>query len=296
MDEVRLRSMLFLAEELHFGRAAERLGIAQPHLSRRIQELEREIGTPLFLRTHRRVELTPAGAFFAGRARDVLGALKAAVQQARDIGVGTAGVLRVGFIHSSTYGILPALLAGFRSLRPGISVQLREMTILAQVGALRAGEIDVGILRLLPDVQDLSSEVVLREPFLLALPQGHPLASRRGITLRQLAGEPLIMFPRETSPLFHARITAAFARIGAVPEVVQEATQIHTVLGLVGAGLGIAFVPASAARLPRSGVTLLTLPDGPKEVTVAIAWSPDHPPASLSAFLEAARSGSQTEP
>lgn len=291
MDEVRLRSMLLLAEELHFGRAAERLGIAQPHLSRRIQELEREVGTPLFLRTNRRVELTPAGAFFAGRARDILGSLEVAVQQARDIGGGTAGLLRVGFIHSSTYGILPALLARFRSLQPGMSVQLREMTILAQVGALRSGEIDIGILRLLPDMRDLASEIVLREPFLLAVPEGHPVAVRRRIALRQLAGEPFIMFPRETSPLFHARITAAFARIGAVPAVVQEATQIHTVLGLVGAGLGIAFVPASAARLPQSGVTLLALPDGPKEVTVAIAWSPDRPPASLSAFLDAARPG-----
>lgn len=289
MDVGRLRSFLVLADELHFGRAAARLGIAQPHLSRRIQELERTTGARLFQRTQRQVELTPAGQAFAERVRSVLSSLDEAVAHARNVADGTGGRLRVGFIHSSTYALLPAILRSVRALRPGLAFDLREMTILAQVAALRVGEIDLGILRPLADMEGLAAETIFREPFRVAVPEDHALARRRRVRLAEIAREPFIMFPRETSPLFNARISAAFAAIGALPDVVQEATQIHTVLGLVRAGLGMALVPASAAGLAAPGIRLLDVEHAPDPVEVCVAWRADRGLPACHAFLAAAK-------
>lgn len=288
MDLVRLRSFLTLMEDLHFGRAAARLGIAQPHLSRRIQELERSMSTELFRRSQRQVEPTAAGRAFAERAGAILAALDNAALEAREVAAGKAGRLRIGFIHSSTYGVLPATLKRFLAMRPDIAIELREMTILAQIAALRAGDIDLGILRPIVGVDDLAHATILHEPFRLAVPQDHRLARRRRLRLADAASERFILFPRDASPLFHARITAAFNRIGVIPLVAQEATQIHTVLGLVSAGLGVALVPNSSRQLKWPAIRLLDIDQAPEPVEICVGWRRDRSPPAREAFVEAA--------
>jgi DNA-binding transcriptional LysR family regulator len=294
MDLVRLRSFLVLMEELHFGRAAALLGIAQPHLSRRIQELERGMGTELFRRSQRQVVPTAAGRVFAERVAALLGELDNAAVEAREVAAGKAGQLRIGFIHSSTYGVLPATLKQFQSMRPDIAIELREMTILAQLDALRSGDIDLGILRPIGVGDDLANETILHEPFRLAVPQDHSLVRRRSLRLADAARERFIMFPRKASPLFHARITAAFDAVGVIPNVVQEATQIHTVLGLVSAGLGIALVPNSSRHLNWPTIRLLEIDQAPAPVEICISWRRDQPPPAREAFVEAALSAADS--
>jgi DNA-binding transcriptional LysR family regulator len=293
MDLLRLKSFLVLADTLHFGRAAARLGIAQPHLSRRIRDLEAEIGVRLFTRSQRRVELTAAGVTLRLRATRILDEVEKAKVEARQVGTGAAGRLRIGFIHSSTYGMLPAIIRSFRTMRPAVMLDLVEMTMVEQVRALRAGDIDIGLLRSLPDVTDIAFETVLREPFRLAVPADHGFARRSAVSLRELSGQPLVMFPREASPLFHLRITAAFERAAVTPVIVQEATQIHTVMGLVAAGIGLALVPASAERLPRAGAVLIDLVDPPEPADVSVAWRGGQPPLLVPPFLAAAHEAAE---
>ncbi|MFL9824456.1 LysR family transcriptional regulator [Rhodoplanes sp. SY1] len=288
MDLLRLKSFLVLAECLHFGRAAARLGIAQPHLSRRIRELEAEIGVSLFTRTQRRVEPTAAGITLRLRATRILEEVERAKMEARQIGTGAAGRLRIGFIHSSTYGMLPAIIRSFRAKRPAVVLDLVEMTMVEQIRALRSGDIDIGLLRSLPDCPDIAFETVMREPFRLAVPPDHAFSRRATVAMRDLSGEPLVLFPRETSPLFHARITAACERAAVTPVIVQEATQIHTVMGLVAAGIGLALVPASAERLPRAGAVLIDLVDPPEPADVSVAWPNGRMPLLVPPFLAAA--------
>jgi DNA-binding transcriptional LysR family regulator len=272
MDLIRLKSFLMLADTLHFGRAAARLGIAQPHLSRRILDLEVDIGVQLFNGSQPRVELTPAGQALRVRAARVLKEIDNAAEEARQIAAGVAGRLRIGFIHSSSYSVLPAILRRLRILRPTVVLDLAEMTMLEQVKALRTGDIDVAVMRTLGDCRDIVFETIVGEPFCLAVASDHRFARRRRIPMRELSGQPVIMFPRETSPLFNLRITAAFERAGVTPMIVQEATQIHTVLGLVSAGIGIAVVPHSAHRLPRVNTVLVDLVDPPEPTDVCLSW------------------------
>lgn len=290
MDIVRLRSFVVLAEDLHFGRAAARLGIAQPHLSRRIRELEEDIGAVLFERSHRRVVLSRAGTALLPRARRILDDLRRASDETRAIAEGKSGRLRIGFIHSSTYGTLPELLRLFAHDHPHVVLDLSEMTMIEQTAALVSSEIDVGILRPVSGAEGISFSTIGHEHFLLAAPDDWPLAERREVSLRDLATTPMIGFPQLTSPMFHARVTGALDRAGVTPPVVQEATQIHTVVGLVSAGLGVALVPEVAARLGVRGVSFLRLSDGPEPVEVCIGARQGETSPAVHAFV---RAGSQ---
>jgi DNA-binding transcriptional LysR family regulator len=287
MDIVRLQSFVVLAEDLHFGRAAARLGIAQPHLSRRIRELEDDLGARLFERTQRRVALTRAGLALLPRTRRILDDLRRAGDEARAIAEGKSGRLRIGFIHSSTYGTLPELLRLFARDHPQVGLDLSEMTMVEQAAALAAGDIDVGILRPLAGVEGIAFETIRHEHFLLAVPQDMPLSRHETVSLRDLAAIPMIGFPRLTSPLFHARIAGALDRAGVTPPLVQEATQIHTVVGLVSAGLGVALVPEVAARLGVRGVRFLDLTDGPEPVEVCIGSRRGETSPAVQAFVRA---------
>lgn len=273
MIEIRhLRYFQAVAEELHFGRAAARLHVAQPALSRQIQQLEEEVGTLLLKRSQRSVELTPAGALFLERTGKILAETARAAADARRVGTGEYGHLVVGFIHSSTYGLLPAILERFRHLYPDIHLDLQEMTMAEQFDALARGLIDIGLLRPLPAAPGIEIQPILEDPFLLAVPNGHPLAKAESVPLRRLAEEPLIMFTKAGSPLFHQRITRMLDTAGVSAQVVQHATQIHTVVGLVGAGMGVAIVPGTARNLRMAGVSFLAIEDRPEPVHVALAW------------------------
>ena len=272
IDIRHFRYFRAVAEELHFGRAAARLCIAQPALSRQIQQLEEEIGTALLRRTQRRVELLAAGKVFLERTNLILEEVERAVVDARRTGEGQFGRLSVGFIHSSTYGLLPSIIERFRHLYPDIELELHEMPISEQHVALTRGVIDIGLLRPQPSPAELEIQPVLEDPFLVAVQHTHRFAARDAISLKELEGEPMIMFPRRGSPLFHARITAMCAAAGVTPRVVQQATQLHTVAGLVGAGIGLAIIPGTACNLHPRGVHFLVILDRPEPVHVALGW------------------------
>jgi DNA-binding transcriptional LysR family regulator len=268
----QLRGFLAVAEELHFGRAAARLAIAQPALSRQIQQLEAELGTPLLRRTQRRVELLPAGALLLERSRAIQQELARTLTDVRRTGTGELGRLALGFIHSSTYGLLPSIIGRFRKLYPGIELELHEMPITAQHAALLRGTIDLGLLRVQAAPAELEVVPVMSDPFVLALPSRHPLAGRSRVRLKEVAGDPFVMFGKAESPLFHSRVQAMCEQAGFAPRVVQHATQIHTVVGLVGAGLGVAVVPASGRNLHPRQVRFVQIADKAEPVHVALAW------------------------
>jgi DNA-binding transcriptional LysR family regulator len=284
IDIRQLRYFQAVAEELHFGRAAARLAIAQPALSRQVQQIEQELGTPLLRRTQRRVELLPAGALLLERSRAIQQELARTLSDVRRTGTGELGRLALGFIHSSTYGLLPSIIRRFRQLYPAIELELHEMPITVQHAALLRGTIDVGLLRVQPAPAELEVVPVLADPFLLAVPASHPLAGRTRVRLRSVADEPFVMFTKSDAPLFHDRVEALCRQAGFAPRVVQHATQIHTVVGLVGAGLGVAVVPASGRNLHPRQVRFVQIADKAEPVHVALAWRRGHETPAMRSF------------
>jgi len=272
IDIRHLRYFQAVARELHFGRAAARLYVAQPALSRQVKQLEEEVGTPLLRRTQRTVELLPAGRVFLERVDLILEEIERAALDARRTSAGEFGKLAIGFIHSSTYGLLPSILERFRQLFPDVQLDLHEMTIVEQHVALASGAIDVGLLRPQPGPGGLDFEVILEDRFFVVVHSKHPLASRKSVSLKALAGEPVVAFPHSGYTLFNSRMMAMCAEAGFAPKIVQYAEQIHTVVGLVGAGIGIAIVPGTARNLNSRNVHFLEIVDRPEPVHVAVGW------------------------
>ena len=257
MELRHLRYFVAVAEELHFGRAAERLRIAQPPLSRQIKDLEREIEADLFDRLPRGVELTAAGRAFLPQARLTLAQAERATRSAQRAARGEMGRLRVGFIDFATQaGALPNVLSFFRMHLPRVGLSLFEMSSGEQEEALREGRIDLGIVESLPaDAQRwLHVEEVFSDRLIAALPKSHRRAARGRLGLRDLAAESIVILPRAHDPALYDEIIARCRAAGFSPQVVQEAGAWHTVTGLVSAGVGVAFVPSSIARLRRPGV------------------------------------------
>ncbi len=261
-----------VAEELHFSRAAARLGLAQPPLSQRIRALEAEVGARLFARTSRMVALTPAGEAFLREARLVLEAAARAGDTARRVGRGLAGRLAVGFVNPAMDAFLSGALAAFRRQAPEVALSLREMSTREQAAALAAGRLDVGFLR--PAGQDFPGvelTVVSREPYVLAVPAGHALAGAHRVALKDLDGQAMVLPPREQAPALLAAVEAALARAGARVAPVQEAATKFTMVALVAAGLGLAFLPASVRVWRRRGVVFRELGPGLPLVELAAA-------------------------
>ena len=257
MELRHLRYFVAVAEELHFGRAAERLRIAQPPLSRQIRDLERELGTPLFERGPRGAELTAAGRAFLPEARLTLAQAERAQRTAQRAARGETGRLRVGFVDAATNsGILPDVLGFFRMHLPAIGLSLFEMDPAQQAEALRDGRIDLGILQSPPADAErwLRMDSVHNEPLVAAIPRGHRLASRARLALADFAEEPFILFPRHVAPVLYDDIMARCRAARFTPRVVQEAAGWHTVASLVSAGVGVALVPRSLAQSRHRGV------------------------------------------
>ena len=289
MELRQLRYFATLAEELHFGRAAKRLSLTQPPLSLAIQNLERDLGVRLFERTRRSVALTHAGKAFLDEARQTLARADRAVDHAQRAGRGEVGRLAVGFLANTAYTLLPPVLHEFRRGYPGVTLDLRELTIPQQLDALRRENIDAGLLR--PPVADteLAAETILEEPFVLALPAAHPLCALKRVPLRRLAVESFVMFPRTDGFVFHDLIMGFCQRGGFTPRVAQEVNQTHAVIGLVSAGLGVALVPASAQKIGLAGVVYLPLREATPLAKVAVAWRRADASPVVAAFLEVAR-------
>jgi DNA-binding transcriptional LysR family regulator len=284
-DLRRLRYFVAVAEELHFGRAARRLNVSQPPLSVQIRTLEREVGAPLLTRTQRRVELTEAGRVLLEESRRLLGQAEAAVIHARRAAEGTIGRLAIGFVSTVDYSILPPLVRRFRHKHPGVALKLLELTGDRQQALLQSGELDLGLSILPSPTQRLTMRSVFREPLIAAVPANHALAGRRRVSLRSLAAEPFIQFPREFAPGLYDLAIAACQRAGFTPHRAQEAIQMQTILGLVAAGLGVALVPHCMSKLQRPDVRYLALDARGFEVKTVALWHSENRAPALAALL-----------
>ncbi|OZI71108.1 LysR family transcriptional regulator [Bordetella genomosp. 12] len=256
MELRHLRYFVAVAEALHFTRAAKRLGIGQPPLSLQIQQLEREIGTPLLLRLPRGVELTEAGARLLDDARSILAAADRAVDTARRLGRGERGSVSVGFTASAVFHpYLPRAIRAYRDRYPGVHLSLSESTSAALLQALRLEEVDVAFVR--PPYAldpDCATERVLDEPMLVALPPGHALCRKRSVPMKDLAQEEFVLYPRPIGAGLYDAILSACLRAGFTPRVIQEAPQMASIISLVAAGVGIAIVPAAMRHMGAEGI------------------------------------------
>lgn len=287
MDLRHLRYFTAVAEERHFGRAAQRLGIAQPPLSRQIQDLESELGFSLFDRSRRRVELTPAGAVFLAHVRRVFDALELAVHEARRASVGETGRLVVGYLSSLAYSGITELVRTFRGELPAVELALREMPPQEQIEALKDGRIDVGFVRAPLHDARLASECVRREPLLVALPADHPLAARKRIPLELLSREPFVVFPRQRGSAFFDLVMGLCRAAGFSPRIAQEALHLD-ILSLVAAGFGVSILPESIKNVGRKGLALRPIVGAPS-TDLLVAWRADDASPTLRQFLSFVR-------
>lgn len=259
MELRHLRYFVAVAEERNFTRAAERLFIAQPPLSRQIQQLEDELGTPLFERGTRPLQLTEAGRFFYAHATDMLARAKDVQAMTRRIGQ-IERTMAMGFVPSTLYGILPKIIRRFRAEYSHIELILHEMASVQQNEALKEGRIDVGFGRVRMDDPSVRRIVLREEAMMLAVPFEHPLGvAGKPVRLARLVNEPLILFPREPRPSFADQVLAAFRDRGLHPAHIQEVRELQIALGLVAAGVGLSIVPRSVHGMQRTDVTYLPL-------------------------------------
>lgn len=255
MELRHLRYFRAVAEELHFGRAADRLVMAQPPLSRQIRQLERELGCTLLSRTTRSVELTPAGRAFLTRTVEILTAVEDAGAQARRIADGAEGRLVIGCVGSATYSLLPRLARALRKTLPNVDLSVRgEMLAPAQLVALHAGEIDIGLLRPPVADRDIAVEVIRKDRLLVALPAEHPLTARKVISVGELCGEDFISHAGRGRSRMSSLLATMCTEAGFAPRIQHEVEETSTLVTLVAAGLGVAVVPEPTSDLDVAGV------------------------------------------
>ncbi|GAA1091281.1 LysR substrate-binding domain-containing protein [Nocardiopsis composta] len=286
----QLGSFVAVAEELHYGRAAARLSMTQPPLSRRIQLLEHELGVQLVDRSRRSVRLTPAGRAFLPDARRILRLAQEASQSVRKVPQGKGGRVALGFTAAAAYSFLGEALTELGDRLPEVDLVLREMVTGAQVEALLAGRIDLGMVRPPVSGGDIATCPLAREDLVAAVPDGHPLASRERIDAADFHGRPFVMYSPWEARYFHEVLVGAFRAAGVAPEHTQYVGQIHTVLALVRAGLGAALVPEAARALHLDGVVLRPvtgLPPAPVELHAAWRTGNDNP--ALAAVVQVVR-------
>jgi DNA-binding transcriptional LysR family regulator len=266
-----LRYFVAVAEECHFGRAAERLHIAQSPLSQQIKQLETELGLQLLTRSTRRVELTPAGQRYLERARQVLALVDHAGAEATRVASGDLGHVAIGFTGSATYEVLPSLSKALRAELPGIVVELRgELLTPSQVAGLLEGQLDVGLLRPPVGDADLEVELLRREPLVAVLPANHPLAAQAHVEMVDLRDEPFVGYPSQHRSVVHDAVLEACRGAGFVP-VATEVAETSTLVSFVAAGLGVALVPRSVQHLRITGATYRPLAGPVPTVDLAVA-------------------------
>jgi DNA-binding transcriptional LysR family regulator len=270
-----------LADTLHFGRAADRLHVSQPALSKRLKKMEEEIAGPLLVRGYRDVQLTEAGRLMAERGRRLLQEAAATVALTQRAARGEAGLLRIGFGIASILGLLPDVLLRFRRACPEVQLQLRDMSTPDQIGALVNRDIDVGFVRHPVSDGRLTMRPVLDERLVAALGPRSPWVPRAG--LRSVADEPFIIIARSRSASFYDHALSVCAAAGFAPRIVQEASELFTVLSLVRAGLGVSLVPRSAALMRLPGVRFRELTTPKAAWNIAVAW---HRDASASPLVQ----------
>ncbi len=284
MELRHLRYFVAVAEELHFGRAAERLGLAQPPLSQQIKALELETGVRLLDRTKRRVSLTAAGEIFLQEARRILALSDQAVLAARRAARGEIGRLVVGFVSSAVYGKVTSIFRLMRAEYPDISLLLQDLSSVEQVEAIKALRLDVGLVR--PPVKidaSLAMRVIWREPLVVVLPRNHRLAGRKRIAPEELAEEDFLLVD---APGFLEQLVQLCAMAGFSPRIVQQARSTPTIVNLIAGGMGISIVPASLRNLHRQGVTYRSIEAPAPTIELAVMWRENDRSPALRSFLD----------
>ena len=297
MDIRQLRHFVAVARTLHFGRAAEELGMTQPPLSQSIISLEREIGTALFVRTKRSVALTPFGAEWLTHVRAALDEVNRLPGLAKNLRDGVAGHLALSFVSTADYSILPALVRRYSSLFPDVDISLTEATSDVQIATLLEGKGHVGLIIPPPNPAlppALSYLPLVTEPLIAAVPESWIIDGRLAVSGQHLApeaviGAPLILFPRQSAPAFHDLVTGYYATHGGEARIAQEAIQMQTIISLVSAGMGIALVPASLRNLARTGVSYIDLAGAAPILETGVAWRSNDATPTIERFLDVAR-------
>jgi DNA-binding transcriptional LysR family regulator len=280
----QLTGFVAVAEELHFGRAAERLHLTQPPLTRQVQALERELGVELFDRLGRGIRLTPAGRSFLRDARRLLHEAGSAALAVRRISTGEAGSVAIGFTAASAPGVLGPLLRAAREALPQVDLVLRELVTADQLDALSGGQLDLGLARPPVTRDELASREVWREPLVAALPPGHHLAERPTLAVSDLNGEDLVMWSPSDARYFHELLVSLFRAADVSLRYRQHLAQVHSILALVGAGVGIGLVPAGAARYTGVEVRPVTTTDR-NPVRLHAVWRPNNDNPALHALM-----------
>ncbi|MEO1520518.1 MAG: LysR substrate-binding domain-containing protein [Cyanobacteria bacterium J06633_2] len=272
VDFRQLQYFVAVAEELHFGRAADRLQITQPALSKQIAGLEKKLGVQLFVRTKRTVELSHAGQTFLHQARQLLLQKETAIQLTRRTGSGDIGNLSIGFTITATQTVLPSLLRDFLQRYPNVDIDMVELATEAQVAALNEDAIDLAFLHPPIDQRGLEVHPILEEQFLAVLPPNHPLACYDSIPLDALADEPLIIHPRQEGPMLYDGFLHVCQMVGFQPHIVKESISLQTRLCFAAAGVGITFVSDRFQGLVGGNVVCRPLENCPLYLEFGAAW------------------------
>jgi DNA-binding transcriptional LysR family regulator len=284
----QLRCFVAVAEELHFGHAAARLNMTQPPLSRQVRVLEHTLGILLLERTSRSVRLAPAGRAFLAEARRIMVLADGAALAARRVARGELGSIALGCTAAASYSLVPRLLAFTAANLPGIGVVLKEMVTAEQMEALATGRLDLGLVRAPFDPRAVEAACILRERLLLAVPRGHRLATGPEPSVADLDGQPMIMWSPVEGRYFHDLVSGLCAAAGAAPAHVQYITQTHTMLALVGAGLGLALVPEAARSLHFDRVVLRPIRSRRRlRAELHLVWRRDNTNQALAPFRDA---------
>ncbi len=288
IESRQLRYYIAVAEEASYRRAAERLHIAQPALSRHIQALESAMGVRLLERNKHQVKLTPAGRVALDRAKVLIKYMDDLILAARRAAEGETGTLRIGFISFVAYEYLPKMLRVFRARYPDVGIELQEFMVMQQFEMLLDDRIDLAVLRPLYKDPRIATRTIARSRFVVALPGDHPLLEKRSVRMADLAGEEFITLPKRHGPSFHAQIMSFCAGAGFTPAIVREASDGQAVIGLVASGMGVAVVPESVAKLNTAGVQYRLVRGLPETAEIVLAWRVDNPSPVLQRFIETA--------
>jgi DNA-binding transcriptional LysR family regulator len=289
MEFRHIRSFLSVAETLHFGRSARLLSLSQPALSLQIKALENELGIQLLSRNRQGTELTEAGRAFREDAAVALERLEFARRKAQWASAGKLGHIRIGFISTAGYEIVPNLMRRFRKSYPDVEFSIRNILTDAQLEMIDDGLLDIGFLRLpIENRKEIEVTTVHREPFVAILPSSHPLSAKKEIRLRELKGNPFVMYAREYAPGFHDLLTGILSNAGVVPKVVQTAGEMPTLISLVDAGVGVSIVPASVAKRIVSNVAVCSILDRVPLSEIGLAFARKNTTAVVRRFCELA--------
>jgi DNA-binding transcriptional LysR family regulator len=293
MDRAALECFVALAEELHFHRAAERCHISQPAMSQQIRKLELELDVRLAHRTKRTVSLTRAGEVFAAEARKTLRQMDLAAELTLRTDRGEIGQLTVGVTAPALYVVFPEVVARFRRRLPGVGLVVRELATAEQERALLQGDIDVGLVHPPLEERALTTEEIGQAAFQLALPEDHPLTKRDAVGLAELAGQPVVIFPRQIAPQLYDSVLLLCQEAGVSLKIAMEAHPAQSIIALVASGVGLGFIASQTQRLTRAGVVYRPI-SGPRPyLSIGVAYHADSIAPATQVFRQAAHQAGQ---